>query len=321
MSQKIARKVLEIEAAAISNLIPRIDECFDRAVELLAQCEGRVVTTGMGKSGIVCRKIAATLSSTGTPAVFVHPAEARHGDVGMLAEGDIVLLVSNSGETEELVQLLGTIKRLGLPLISLIGAKGSSITRDSDVVLDTGVDQEACPFGLAPTASTTAALALGDALAIALSEKKGFRPEEFARLHPGGKLGKKLARVEELMHTGSQVPKVLLDTAMEDVIYEMSSKGLGVTAVVDHKDSLQGVISDGDLRRLLQIRRGELLDLKAADCMTPDPITISQNDLATKALKILEDKKITSLMVTDSEEAGKIIGVIHLHDLWGTEMF
>jgi arabinose-5-phosphate isomerase len=319
MSQKIARKVLRIEAAAISSLIPRIGDSFDQAVETLARCKGRVVTTGMGKSGIVCRKIAATLSSTGTPAVFVHPAEARHGDVGMLAKGDVVLLVSNSGETEELVQLLETIKRLGLPLISMIGSKDSTITRDSDLVLDIGVDQEACSFGLAPTASTTAALALGDALAIALSEKKGFRPEEFARLHPGGKLGKKLARVEELMHTEDQVPRVAGDTGMEDVIYEMSRKGLGVTAVVDRDEQLQGVISDGDLRRLLQIRREEILSLSAEKCMTSDPITIGRDELATKALHVLEENKITSLMVTDP--TGKLIGVIHLHDLWGTEMF
>lgn len=319
MSQEIGRKVLEIEARAISNLISRIDDSFDQAVEMLAGCRGRVVTTGMGKSGIICRKIAATLSSTGTPAVFLHPAEARHGDVGMLAKGDVVLIVSNSGETEELIQLLGTIKRLGLPLISMTGSKDSTINRDSDLVLDIGVDQEACLFGLAPTASTAAALALGDALAIALSEKKGFRPEEFARLHPGGRLGKKLARVEDLMHTGGQVPKVSTDTGMEDVIYVMSNKGLGVAAVVNSKDTLQGIISDGDLRRLLQVRKTEILSLKAEDCMTPNPITIAPDQLATKALNILEEKKITSLMVTDS--SGKIIGLLHLHDLWGTEMF
>ena len=206
-----------------------------------------------------------------------------------------------------------------MPLISMIGTRGSTISRDSDLILDIGVDREACLFGLAPTASTAAALALGDALAIALSEKKGFRLEEFARLHPGGKLGKKLARIEDLMHTGDQIPKVFTDTGMEDVIYEMSGKGLGVTAVVDQQNTLKGVISDGDLRRLLQARRTEILDLKAQDCMTPDPITVDPGELAAKALHILEENKITSLMVTDP--FGKIIGILHLHDLWGTEMF
>jgi len=319
MSQQVGRKVLEIEAKAISNLISRIDDSFDQAVAMLSDCQGRVVTTGMGKSGIICRKIAATLSSTGTPAVFMHPAEARHGDVGMLAAGDVVLLVSNSGETEELIQLLETIKRLGLPLIAMVGARGSTIARDSDLALDIGVDQEACPLGLAPTASTTAALALGDALAIALSETKGFQAEEFARLHPGGKLGKKLARVAELMHKGTQVPRVVSDTGMEDVIYEMSRKGLGVTAVVDDQDKLLGIISDGDLRRLLQARRGEFLNLNAEECMTESPITISEEELAAKALNILEDNKITSLMVVDKD--GRIMGVLHVHDLWGTELF
>ena len=319
MSQKIGRKVLQIEAEAIASLVDRIDESFDRAVELLAGCQGRVVTTGMGKSGLICRKIAATLSSTGTPSIFLHPAEARHGDMGILAKGDVVLLLSNSGETEELLQLLGTIKRWGLSSIAMVGVSTSTLGRDSDLILDIGVDQEACLFGLAPTASTTAALALGDALAIALAERKGFRLEEFARLHPGGKLGKKLARVADLMHTGGRIPKVRTETRMEDVIYEMSHKGFGVTAVVDHSNSLLGVISDGDLRRLLQKRREEILGLTALDCMTPDPITIGEDELATKALNVMEEKKITSLMVTDP--AKRIVGMIHLHDLWGTEMF
>ena len=318
MSLETARKVLEIEASAIRNLIRRLDSTFENAVELLSQCAGRVVTTGMGKSGIVCRKIAATLSSTGSPALFLHPAEAVHGDLGMLARGDVVLLVSTSGETNELLQLLGTVKRLGIPLISMLGTPESTIGHDSDVVLDISVDREACPFGLAPTASTTAALALGDALAIALSEKKGFQPEEFARLHPGGGLGKKLSRVSELMHQGQQIPKVLASTSMEEVIYEMSGKGLGVTAVTDEKDHLLGVISDGDLRRLLQQRKGKLLSETAESCMTGNPISIASDELATRALDIMEQKKITSLMVTD--HSGKIIGVLHLHDLWGTEM-
>jgi arabinose-5-phosphate isomerase len=273
----------------------------------------------MGKSGIICRKIAATFSSTGSPSLFLHPAEAVHGDLGMLARGDTVLLVSNSGETNELLHLLGTVKRLGIPLISMLGNPESTIGQSSDVVLDISVDREACRFGLAPTASTTAALALGDALAMALSELKGFQPEEFARLHPGGGLGKKLSRVSELMHRGPQIPKVISESPMEDVIYEMSKKGLGITAVVDKKDRLIGVISDGDLRRILERRREKILSVTAETCMTADPITISENELATRALDIMEQKKITSLIVTD--QTGKITGIIHLHDLWGTEMF
>ena len=319
MSIEIARKVLRIEAEAIERVLDRLDESFGRAVECLVACEGRVVTTGMGKSGIICRKIAATLTSTGTPSLFLHPAEAVHGDLGMLIAGDTVLLVSNSGETEEVVRLLHTIKRLGLPLISLLGDPHSTIARHSEVVLDISVDREACPHGLAPTASTTAAMALGDALAIALSERKGFNLEEFARLHPGGKIGKKLAPVEELMHVDEQVPRVGLEASMDEVLYEMSRKGLGIAAVTDDTGHLVGVISDGDLRRLLQKESGNALSLKAEDFLTPDPVTIGGGELATRALNVMENRKITSLMVTD--QSGRIIGVIHLHDLWGTEMF
>ncbi|MDA2927583.1 KpsF/GutQ family sugar-phosphate isomerase [Acidobacteria bacterium AH-259-G07] len=319
MSRETGRKVLQIEAKAIASLIPRLAESFDRALELLANCQGRVVVTGMGKSGIICRKIAATLSSTGTPSLFLHPAEAIHGDLGMLTSGDVVLALSNSGETEEIVKLLETIKRLGIPLISMLGDTDSTIARSSDLVLDVGVDQEACPFGLAPTASTTAALALGDALAIALCEKNGFRPDDFARLHPGGGLGKRLAKVGELMHRGDQIPKVSVEARMDEVIYEMSRKGLGITSVVEDDDRLLGVISDGDLRRLLQREREEVLSRTAGQCMTKHPVTISQDDLATSALYLMEQRKITSLMVTDA--SAKIIGVVHLHDLWGTEMF
>lgn len=319
MHRDVARKVLETESAAIRALISRLDESFDRAVELLASCTGRVVATGMGKSGIICRKIAATLASTGTPALFLHPAEAIHGDLGMLVSGDVVLALSNSGETGELVQLLETIKRLGLPLICMVGNPNSTLARSGDVVLDVGVNQEACPFGLAPTASTTAALALGDALAIALAQKKGFRMEDFARLHPGGKLGKRLARVSELMHTGDQIPKVPVEARMDEVIYEMSRKGLGVTSVVETGDRLVGVISDGDLRRLLQREREQVLSRSAGQCMTRNPQTIAPEELATRALNIMEQRKITSLMVTDA--SGRIIGIVHLHDLWGTEMF
>ena len=319
MSQETARKVLKIEAEAIADLIPRLGESFDQAVELLAGCQGRVVVTGMGKSGIVCRKIAATFNSTGTPSTFLHPAEAIHGDLGMLATGDVVLALSNSGETEELVKLVGTIKRLGIPLISMAGNMESTLAQGSDLVLDVGVNQEACPFGLAPTASTTAALALGDALALTLSEKKGFHLEDFARLHPGGKLGKRLAKVGDLMHRGDQIPKVDVETPMDEVIHEMSSKKLGVTGVVEDGDRLVGVISDGDLRRLLQKERDELLARTAAECMTKDPRTISEDELAVSALNTMEQNKITSIMVTDS--SNKLAGVIHVHDLWGTEMF
>ncbi len=314
-----ARKVLKMEAEAILNLIPRLDESFDRAVELLAGCQGRVVTTGMGKSGIICRKLAATLASSGTPSLFLHPAEAVHGDLGMVAPGDVVLALSNSGETAELVRLLEMVKRLGIPLISMVGNLESMLARNSDLVLDVGVDQEACPMGLVPTTSTTAALALGDALAMALSEKKGFRLEDFARLHPGGKLGKKLARVGELMHGGDQLPKVTVNAPMEEVVYEMSRKGLGMTSVVEQEDRLVGVISDGDLRRLLQRERGKALERTAGQCMTSDPVTIKQDTLATSALNLMEQRSITSLMVVD--DLNRVIGVVHLHDLWGTEMF
>jgi len=313
------KKVLQIEANAILNLIPRLGESFEKAVDLLVGCRGRVVTTGMGKSGIVCKKVAATLASMGTPALFLHPAEAIHGDLGMLMSGDVVLALSNSGETAELISLLATIKRLGLPLISFVGNTNSTIARNSDVVLDVSVDQEACSFGLAPTASTTAALALGDALAVTVSEKKGFRPEDFARLHPGGRLGKRLMQVKELMHTGDAIPRVGVNAGMDEVIYEMSRKGLGITSVVDSEERLVGVISDGDLRRLLQKNRETVLSLTAGECLTPNPVTICEDELATRALNLLEQRKITSLMVTDKN--GQFVGVVHLHDLWGTEMF
>ncbi len=316
MFRETGRQVLRIEADAIENLILRLDDSFDLALEMLAVGKGRVITTGMGKSGIICRKIAATLTSTGTPALFLHPAEAVHGDLGVLRSEDVVLALSNSGETEELLRLLGTLKRLGTPLISMVGNIDSTLADKSDIVLDVGVDKEACPFGLAPTASTTAALALGDALAIAVSRKKGFQLENFAQLHPGGKLGRRLAHVGELMHRGDRIPKVTMATRMEDVIYEMSSKGLGITSVIEGDDLLMGVISDGDLRRLLQQQREGLLSRTAAECMTRHPVSIKENALASSALRLIEQHSITSLMVTD--ENRKIVGVIHLHDLWGT---
>jgi arabinose-5-phosphate isomerase len=316
--RRTALEVLQSEANAILGLIDRIDANFENAVELLAACKGRVVLTGMGKSGIICRKIAATFSSTGQPALFLHPAEAIHGDLGMVVPGDVVISISNSGETAELLRLLEMLKRLGIPLIALTGRSQSTLARYSDVVLDVSVAQEACPLNLVPTASTTAALAMGDALAMCLMVQRGFKEEDFARLHPGGKLGMKLLKVSELMRTGEAVPIVRIKTPMKDVIYEMSRKGIGVTSVVDDAGRVMGIISDGDLRRHLE-HDDQLLKLNAEDVMTRDPITIDGEDLATKALNIMEQKRITSLLILDKDH--KIQGIIHLHDLWRTEMF
>ena len=328
--------VVRIEADALRALADRIAgpmaDTFDHAVELMDACRGRVVVTGMGKSGIIARKIAATLSSIGTPALFMHPVDAIHGDLGMVVRGDVVLALSASGETEEILRLLATIKRLQVPLISMTGdlicngsagksgrtsVKLSTLAEAADIALDCSVDKEACSLGLAPTASTTTMLALGDALAVALSEKRGFKEEDFANLHPGGKLGKKLARVESLMHAGEAIPRVAPTTRMSDVIYEMSRKKLGMTTVVKG-EKLLGVISDGDLRRLLERRGKDVLDLTAGECMTGAPKTISPNEFAATALALMEEKKITSLVVID--EYQNVKGVVHLHDLWGTEM-
>ena len=324
--KNVGENVVRIEAEALRALAERIAgpmaADFNRAVELIYGCAGRVVVTGMGKSGIIARKIAATLSSTGTPALFMHPVEAVHGDLGMVVRGDVVMALSASGETEEILRLLATIKRLQVPLISLTGdtpggGKLSTLAAAADVALDCSVDKEACTLGLAPTASTTTMLALGDALAVTLSARRGFKEEDFADLHPGGKLGKRLARVESLMHIGDAVPRVDPQTKMPDVIYEMSRKKLGVTTVVEGA-KLVGVISDGDLRRLLEQRGKDALDLTAAECMTRSPRTIQGNEFAATALALMEEKKITSLVVVDG--GGKVEGVVHLHDLWGTEM-
>ena len=327
--KRIGENVVRIEAEALRALADRIAgpmaQTFDRAVELIFGCKGRAVVTGMGKSGLIARKIAATLSSIGTPALFMHPVDAIHGDLGMVVRGDVVLALSASGETEEMLHLLATIKRLQVPLVSLTcdaifsgnGSKLSTLAAAADVALDCSVAKEACSLGLAPTASTTTMLALGDALAIALSEKRGFKEEDFANLHPGGKLGKQWARVESLMHSGNALPRVTPQTKMPDVIYEMSRKKLGVTTVVEGEE-LVGVISDGDLRRLLEKRGKDVLDLTAGECMTTNPKTIPPNEFATAALAIMEEKKITSLAVVD--DAGKLHGIVHLHDLWGTEM-
>jgi arabinose-5-phosphate isomerase len=372
--KNIGENVVRIEAEALRALADRIAgpmaAAFQRAVDLLFCCAGRVVVTGMGKSGLIARKIAATLSSTGTPALYLHPVEALHGDLGMVVRGDVVLALSASGETEEILALLATIKRLQVPLIAMTGdemgvvarapspatagsskdssgagksaakspgarvelrakakskstgegarsARTSTLAAAADVALDCSIAEEACSLGLAPTASTTTMLALGDALAVTLSERRGFKEEDFANLHPGGKLGKRLARVESLMHSGDALPRVQPKTKMPDVIYEMSRKKLGVTAVVEG-ERLVGIISDGDLRRLLEKRGKEVLDLMAGECMTKNPRTIGAAEFAATALALMEEKKITSLMVVDGR--GKLEGIVHLHDLWSTEL-
>lgn len=314
----LARKVLEIEAAAILALVDTLDHRFDAAVEFIVSSRGRVIVTGMGKSGIIARKIAATLSSTGTAAYFLHPAEAIHGDLGAIRSDDVVLALSHSGETGELLRLLEALKRIGARLIALTGHPGSTLGQAADVALDCHVDEEACPMNLAPTASTTAALALGDALAMTVSVRKGFREEDFANLHPGGKLGKRLMRAEALMHGGASMPRVGLDAPMRDVIYEMSRKGLGMTCVVDEAGRLQGIITDGDLRRHMT-DASHILDQTARAIMTTTPVTIPGTLLAVEALNILEDRKISSLIVIEGDRV--VIGVLHLHDLWRTEMF
>jgi arabinose-5-phosphate isomerase len=375
--KRIGENVVRIEARALLALADRIAGPmaaeFQRAVDLMFSCAGRVVVTGMGKSGLIARKIAATLNSTGSPALYLHPVDAVHGDLGMIVRGDLILALSASGETEEILALVATIKRLQVPLIAMTGDKicervpgtedflrakelGKSTTSvvpsasqnegrlqplrhggrhqplsrltessrlstlaaAADVALDCSITEEACSLGLAPTASTTTMLALGDALAVALSEKRGFKEEDFANLHPGGKLGKRLARVESLMHTGEALPCVNPQTKMPDVIYEMSRKKLGVTAVIENDQKLVGIISDGDLRRLLEKRGKDVLDLNAGEAMTKNPKTITSGEFAATALALMEEKKITSLMVVDGD--GMLEGIVHLHDLWGTEI-
>ncbi|MGH7207792.1 MAG: KpsF/GutQ family sugar-phosphate isomerase [Nitrospiraceae bacterium] len=307
------KRVLRIEAEAILALISRLDDRFDRAVEILRDCRGRVALTGMGKSGAVAQKIAATLASTGTPAFFLHPAEGGHGDLGMLVRGDVVLAVSNSGETDELIELLPAIKRLGLQLIALVGDPSSTLARQSDVAIDVSVAEEACPTVLAPTASTTAALAMGDALAVALLEERAFTDQDFAFLHPAGRLGRRLLwRVRDLMHVGGSLPVVSEETLMRDAITEISHKKLGMTAVVDSAGTLTGIITDGDLRRALQ-EGVDLLQRRVKECMTAHPKTIAREALAATALERMERHAITALLVVDA--AGRPEGVLHLHDL------
>jgi arabinose-5-phosphate isomerase len=309
----LAERVLRLEAEAILGLIPKLDERFDRAVDLVHGCTGRVIVTGMGKSGLIGRKIAATLASTGTPAYFLHPAEGVHGDLGMVARGDVVLALSNSGETDEVLAILPPLKRLGVPIVLLTGSPGSTLARQCEVVLDVSVPEEACPMNLAPTSSTTAALAAGDALAMVLLDLRGLRPEDYAALHPRGTLGwRALFRVADLMHTGDAVPRVGDRTPMREVIVEMTRKRLGMTTVVDASGRLVGVVTDGDLRRL-HLRDAPIDGLNAGEIATPEPKTIRADDLAAKALEVMEAWQITSLVIVD--DARRPVGIIHLHDI------
>lgn len=313
-----ARNVLRIEADSVREQIGNVGAAFESAVEAMHACQGRVVVTGMGKSGIIAQKIAATLSSTGTPAFFLHPAEAIHGDLGMVIRGDVVLALSYSGETEEIVRLLEFVKRLEIPLVAMTGHPESTLARAAEHAISIAISREACPLNLAPTASTTAMLAMGDALAMALSEKRGFREEDFAALHPGGKLGKKLLKVRDLMRRGDRIPRVFPETQMSDAIHEMSAKLMGITAVVRSDGALCGAISDGDLRRLIQADP-DLLSRTADACAHRHPRTISESEFASGALRRMEESKITSLFVVD--ETGMLIGALHLHDLWGVGLF
>lgn len=313
------KSVLEIEAQSIQDLSTQLDENFARAVESISETQSRVIITGIGKSGLVGRKIASTLTSCGTPSIFIHPAEAGHGDLGMILKEDIVIVISYSGETKEIVDILNFIQRIGIQLISITGNKYSKLAKCSDIVVETRVEREAGPNGLIPTSSSTATLAMGDALAIALMKKKGFGEEDFAFVHPKGQAGKKLLKVKNLMRKGQNIPAIHEETCMEDVLQEMTGKKMGMTCILDGDQNLIGIITDGDLRRMLQKYGGQILRKSARECMTPSPITIEKDDLATKALHLMEENKITSLIIQN--KSGKIEGIIHLHDLWGTEMF
>ena len=312
-----ARRVLQIESEAVASLAARLDASFDRAVETLLACKGRVVVTGLGKSGLICQKIAATLSSTGTPAYFLHPGEALHGDIGLVVSGDVVLLLSNSGETDEIVRCVEIMRRVGVPIVAMTGRPGSTLARHADVALDVSVPREACALDLAPTASTTAALAMGDALAVSCYEARGFTAKDFARVHPAGRLARKMVEVRELMHRGEGLPSVGDTATIEEAVREMSAKRLGMTCVVDQDGRLAGVFTDGDLRRLM-MRTSDILGLTAGEVMTHHPSTIDRHLLAVEALKLMEARKITSVVVVDT--AGRVEGVVHLHDLWRTQM-
>lgn len=321
MSNKILEegiRVLQIESKAISRLIKQLDEAFISAVTLCAACEGHVVVIGMGKSGLIGKKISATFASTGTPAFFMHPSEAIHGDLGMISKKDVALMISNSGETEEILRILPSLKRLNLKLITLTGNLYSTLAKHSDVVLDVSVDEEACPLGLAPTASTTAALAMGDALAVALLQKKGFQKEDFASFHPGGALGRNLLlKVSDVMHVGGDIPKVWEETPMNEVVLEMTSKKLGMTTVLDKSEKLMGLITDGDLRRCFKSaaeQSDHLFSIPAKQVMSLNPKTIQKNALASEAVHLMESNAITSLVSVD--DSGHVEGILHLHDLF-----
>jgi len=314
-----AKRVFQVESEAIRGLIDRLDGRFEKAVDLLYRCKGRAVVTGLGKSGLIGRKVAATFSSMGTPSLFLHAADALHGDLGVLAAGDVLVAISASGETQELVDLIEPVKRIGIPVIAMTANLKSALAVSSDVVLDIGVAEEACTLNLAPTSSTAAALAMGDALAIVVSDRRDFQEQDFAALHPGGRLGKKLRRIDSLMHKGEDVPRVLPTAKMPDVIYEMSRKGLGLTVVTKPDGRLMGIITDGDLRRAMQRKKQNILDLAAIDCMTKKPVTLPGTELAAAALRLMEEKKITAVIVVDN--AQRVQGIVHLHDLWTLQLF
>jgi len=318
MSLETARRVLKIESQAINEVLARLDATFARAVDVLFACKGRVAVVGMGKSGIVGRKISSTLSSTGTPSFFLHPADALHGDLGMIARGDAAMAVSYGGETREIITLLDPLKRLEIPIITLTGNLKSTIAQASDVVLDVSVSEEACSLNLAPTASTTAAMAVGDALAISLLERRDFRHDDFAALHPAGSLGKRLLRVEKVMHTGAALPRVAPQALMPDAFHEMSSKKLGMTTVVNGDGTLAGILTDGDLRRLMEKHGGATLSMTVGQCMNRAPQAVGPQVLASEALTLMEKRKITSVVVID--DSSKVLGVVHLHDLWGLQL-
>lgn len=315
---EVGKKVLATEAKAIETTIPRIDATFEKAVELLFNAKGRVVTTGMGKSGLIARKISATLTSTGTPSVFLHPSEALHGDIGIIHNDDAVLALSTSGETFEVVRMLDFIKRIGVPLVSLVGRTRSTLARESDVFIDCSIEKEACPIGLVPSTSTTVTLAVGDAISIALMDKKGFGEEDFRFYHPGGSIGKKLLKVKHLMHSGAELPVLHENTVMAEVIDEIDKKKFGIGIIIGDAGGVTGVITDGDLRRCF-LKRIDFSQTNANQCMTRGPLTISQECLAVEALNLMEDHKITSLVVANGESK-QVEGLVHLHDLWRTEM-
>ena len=312
------RKVLEIEADAIKRAISRLDNNFETAVEILFNTQGRIVITGMGKSGLVGKKISATLTSTGTPSVFLHPSEALHGDIGIINQDDTILALSTSGETQEVIRLINLVKRIGVKLVSLVGAPDSTLAQESDIYVDCGIEKEACPIGLVPTASTTLTLAIGDAISIALMEKKGIKEEDLHHLHPGGSIGKKLLKVKHLMHCGEELPTVTETDPMTRVLQVIDGKHFGVAVVLDGERGVKGIITDGDLRRYL-LHGGDFSHTTAAKLMTPSPMWIGEDNLAVEALKILEENRITSLIVKD--EKNHLLGLLHLHDLWRTEMF